>query len=79
LVDQVAGEAPRLVHAIAFLPDEHVALREQISAAIEHLGAVEPSDMRTEIADLLRALVRHRQHGSDLVHEGFVVDLGALD
>lgn len=76
LLNELAEDAPRLVPKIDMLRDEHPVLLEQASAAITAVADREPDDARAIVLDLLVAIARHRQKGSDLVYDAYNVDLG---
>lgn len=83
IIDRVVTDAPRLDVAGQRLRADHEPLREQIAAAINVVRAVDspPSDNDVEviheiILELVVALSRHRQRGSDFVWEAYDVDIG---
>lgn len=77
LLAELTTQAPRLVNQINRVRDEHPVLCGQLDATIASVKANEESDkLRSEIVDLLMAIVRHRQKGADLVYEGYDVDIG---
>lgn len=69
--------APRLANKINKVKDEHPVLITQVANTIE---IARSSDdvvvIRTTILELLGAIARHRQHGADLLYEGYNVDIG---
>jgi hypothetical protein len=83
LYDSALTRAPRLTAAVDRLRREHVELRDTIGgylAVLEHGGTTaDLPAFREEVQVLVGRLVRHRQHGGDLVHEAFQVDLGGSD
>lgn len=77
LFEQIVEERPRLASAVSALRDEHGGFRHDAGAARRSLDVgVDPAVLRAELGDLLARLIRHRQRGSDLVHEAYQVDIG---
>lgn len=80
LYDDIRQSAPRLAPAADRLTQEHVAFQERLDAMLAVLDSGEPIDdlekFREEGTQLIGRLVRHRQHGSDMVFEAYEVDLG---
>ena len=77
LLAQLTQDAPRLANKINRVRDEHPALCQQVADVIAL--AKEPgsaTEIRGRAVQLLVDLVRHRQHGADLVYEGYSVDIG---
>jgi hypothetical protein len=80
LYDEVLSTAPRLGGQIRRLADEHVEIREAIER--EALRASDRSEegpvdlMRDDLGRLMGRIVRHRQHGADLVWEAYNLDIG---
>jgi hypothetical protein len=68
--------APRVANTVALLQAEHVTITERIDALIEKIPTHPPEGVREESLELMRALVLHRQRGSDLVYEAYSTDLG---
>lgn len=77
LLTQLRTDAPRLANKIQNLSDEHPRLTQDIAQVIKETeGATEPGTLRAHVLEALVALVHHRQQGSDLVYEGYSVDIG---
>lgn len=77
LLNQLRTDAPRLVNKIQNMRDEHPRITQDLAQVIvETQGFAEPETLRTHVVEVLLALVRHRQQGSDLVYEGYSVDIG---
>ncbi len=77
LLTEMLAEAPRLANQIASVRDEHPKLRHQIDQIIlDAQGSEDVIDLRSGVLDTLTALARHRQRGSDLVYDGYNVDIG---
>ena len=75
---ELLGQAPRLDRGVRLLTLEHAAIAAALGAlqrAVE-LPGVPAGEVRTRVADLLRALDRHRQRGADLLWEAYQTDLG---
>jgi hypothetical protein len=71
--------APRLSHAVARLTREHAQIRELIDDLLARASGPDANDVdavRDLGMALLGRLIRHRQHGSDLVYEAYAVDVG---
>jgi len=85
LYDEVLRLAPRLSGAVARLREEHPAMREATSELIARLRTADfgPSfpldDTRDALQRLLGQIVKHRQHGADLVWEAYNLDIGGID
>jgi hypothetical protein len=71
--------APRLSNAVARLTREHAQIRDLVEDLLTCASEPEANDVN-RVRDLgtalLGRLVRHRQHGSDLVYEAYAVDIG---
>ncbi|NNF55097.1 MAG: hypothetical protein HKN03_11730 [Acidimicrobiales bacterium] len=77
LLNQLCNDAPRLVNKIQNMRNEHPQLTRDLAQVIaETEGDTEPATVRTHVLEVLLALVHHRQQGSDLVYEGYSVDIG---
>lgn len=77
LLNQLRADAPRLANKIQNVSDAHPRLTEDLAQVIgETEGAVDPATLRAHVLEVLVALVQHRQQGSDLVYEGYSVDIG---
>lgn len=84
IIDRVTADAPRLEAAGRRLANDHEPLRRQVAVAIDAVRAADspPSDEDVEttyeiILELIGALSRHRQRGSDFVWEAYDVDIGS--
>ena len=83
LYEEIMHRAPRLAGKIRRLQDEHPLMDEQIASTLRRLETGEPGtepwpvdDCRDDLQRLLGGIVRHRQHGADLVWEAYNVDIG---
>ncbi len=80
LYRRVLTTAPRLSNAVANLTREH----EQVRSVVDDLLArVDAAETRSDVNRvrgvgivLLGRLIRHRQHGSDLMYEAYESDIG---
>lgn len=86
LLERIKSEAPRLAAPVNGLVDEHKQLRDRVSETVdlarqaaERTDTGAPQQVRQAVTDLMGAIVRHRQAGSDLVYEAYEVDIGAGD
>ena len=78
----ILATAPRLSGAVARLAEDHRALIARVEELIDEVQAldrVDPDMVRILGTALLGRLVRHRQHGADLVFEAYELDLGGED
>ncbi|HZC71729.1 MAG TPA: hypothetical protein VE442_13640 [Jatrophihabitans sp.] len=80
LYGELLGTAPRLQGAVARLTREHALIKDQIEDLIASAGAPDINEgvdhLRELGTALLARLLRHRQHGSDLVFEAYQADIG---
>jgi hypothetical protein len=80
LHDAVLASSPRLSNSIRRLVAEHTVIKGLIDDLLVGVrppvaaGDVDP--VRELGTALLARLVRHRQHGADLIHEAYQVDIG---
>ena len=77
LLDEIVEEAPRLENTVHEFHRQH----ERIAAEIERLRRLleadpDPEEVRSGVASLVTTISRHRQAGSDLVWEAYMVDIG---
>jgi hypothetical protein len=91
LYARVNRSSPRLSHLVDRLIQDHNTLTELISELLTVVGKAAGTFARgdsmlaalDEVRDrgttLIGALVRHRQRGSDLMYEGYSVDIGGQD
>lgn len=77
LLNEMLTQAPRLANRIESVRNEHPDLCRRVDKAILDVrGETDVIDLRAEVLDTLFAIVRHRQSGSDLVYEGYNIDIG---
>jgi hypothetical protein len=83
LFDEVLSQAPRLSHQVDSLRADHVRLMQAIDAALDSARAPDAqghvSHLTEAGSDLLARLTRHRNLGSTMVHEAYLVDIDAAD
>jgi hypothetical protein len=91
LYARVNRSSPRLSHQVERLIQDHHTLTELISELLTVVGkaagtfargdsmVVALDEVRDRGTTLIAALVRHRQRGSDLMYEGYSVDIGGQD
>jgi len=91
LYGRVNRTSPRLGHQVERLTQDHQTLTAMMSDLLTLVGKAAGSfargdSMRDDVDDvrdggtaLIGALVRHRQRGSDLMYEGYSVDIGGQD
>jgi len=80
LYGELLKSAPRLAGAVARLTREHAVITEEIDnllAVAGEPGTDEHVDrVRALGTALLARLLRHRQHGSDLIYEAYQAEIG---
>ena len=83
LYEEIMQRAPRLAGKIKRLHEEHPTIAASIVATLERLESGDPGSdawpidvCRDDLQRLLGQIVRHRQHGADLVWEAYNVDIG---
>jgi len=91
LYGRVTASSPRLTHQVERLTQDHVTLTELMSELLTLVGKAAGSfargdsmlddlyEVRELGTTLIAALVRHRQRGSDLMYEGYTLDIGGQD
>jgi len=81
LYEEMERIAPHLSGKARRLRDEHPLLRASIAAERARLEVALPVEaidpVRDDLQRLLGRIVRHRQHGADLVYEAYAIDIGA--
>jgi hypothetical protein len=81
LYDEMRETAPHLGAKARRLREEHPQITAALAAAVPRLGAP-PADeadvetLRDDLQRLMGQIVRHRQHGADLVWEAYSIDIG---
>jgi hypothetical protein len=84
LFGSVMSRAPRLAGTIDELSRQHRRIRQSVGDALDAVhraadAAEPPAASREAVLDLIEQLMRHRQHGADLVYEAYAVDIGGGD
>ena len=82
LYAEIVEVAPRLSHNVALLRDEHPEMRESVVTLRARLQAEYPpsvEETRDEVQRVLGRLVKHRQHGADLLWEAYSLDTGGAE
>jgi hypothetical protein len=82
LYDEIQQRAPHLSTQVGRLHDEHPAMRTETLELLDRFendpigDAWTVDQARDDIQRLLGRMVRHRQHGADLVWEAYNLDIG---
>lgn len=83
LFDDIRRDAPRLDPALQRLHRAHENLLELIRTVRENIAVAQVEsrveEARRAVATLLGELLLHQEHGGDLLHEAYEVDLGGVD
>jgi hypothetical protein len=83
LYNEMREKSPHLRAKANRLREEHPAITAALEEASSRL-AVPPADeadaegIRDELQRLMGRLVKHRQHGADLVWDAYAIDIGDL-
>ncbi len=78
LLPEIVDRAPRLARAVDQVKQEHRTLlveMDRLQAAAGGAGLGDVETVRRVALDLLQALAAHRQRGSDLIYEAYLVDV----
>jgi hypothetical protein len=85
LYDEILERAPHLAGKVARLKDEHPRIRADAGVEIDRLDAASAAgndrdvdEVRDDLQRFLGKVVRHRQHGADLVWEAYNLDIGGM-
>ena len=80
LYRELLTTAPRLTGAVARLTHEHAVIKDLLDNLMARVSEPDTTTDVDTIRDrgtaLLGRLVRHRQHGSDLIYEAYTADIG---
>jgi hypothetical protein len=83
LYEEIINRAPRLAGKVKKLGEEHPSIASSINDRLARMEgaqagteAWEIDDCRDDLQRLLGLIVRHRQHGADLVWEAYNLDIG---
>lgn len=84
LFEEVTAAAPRLANALELLRAEHMRIRAAITAALDAVRLTPESTPSTDtgreaVLAVLERLMRHRQHGADVVYDAYALDIGSGD
>lgn len=82
LYAEIVEAAPRLSSNVQRLRDEHPEMRASASTLKARLATDREQpvgEARGEVQHLLGRLVKHRQHGADLLWEAYTLDTGGSD
>jgi hypothetical protein len=83
LYDEMRDTSPHLGTKSNRLREEHPAITAALIEASARLAAPPADDadadaVRDELQRLMGRIVRHRQHGADLVWEAYAIDIGDI-
>ena len=83
LYDEMRDTSPHLREKAARLRAEHPAISAALIEGSARLAAPPADDadadaVRDELQGLMGRIVRHRQHGADLVWEAYAIDIGDI-
>jgi hypothetical protein len=83
LYDEVRDTSPHLREKATRLRAEHPAITAALVEGAARLAAPPADDadadaVRDELQRLMGRIVRHRQHGADLVWEAYAIDIGDI-
>lgn len=83
---EIGDHSPRLINAINRVCEEHDRIRQELSSILSHVRRLpahsndeDVETLRDHVMVLVTDLVRHRQHGADLVWEAHAVDIGGWE
>lgn len=83
---EIADHSPRLINAVERMCAEHNRIRQELSSTLAHVRRLpahadddDIETLRDHVTVLVTDLVRHRQHGADLVWEAHAVDIGGWE
>jgi len=82
LYTEIVEAAPRLSGNVQRLRDEHPEMRDAAEALRGRLAEgddISVEETRDEVQRVLGRLVKHRQHGADLLWEAYSLDTGGSD
>jgi hypothetical protein len=83
---EIGEHSPRLINAITRICEEHDRIRRELASTLAHIRRMprranddDVEQLRDHVMELVTDLVRHRQHGADLVWEAHAVDIGGWE
>jgi hypothetical protein len=85
LFEEVTQAAPRLANALERLHTEHLEIRRCLVEALDAVRLITgrttspADDGREAVLTVLDRLMRHRQHGADVVYDAYSIDIGTGD
>lgn len=82
LLDRIVSDAPRLANQVRALKDEHGELSAraaELASLVSSAKAEAAEDVRQTGLALLTTLAHHRQTGSDLLYDAYMLDVGVAD
>lgn len=79
MLPQVEEDAPWLEGRVELLRSEHADLHARTEQLLAHCRDGDVEQVRDEALELLRAISRHRQRGTDLLWDAYMVDISAAD
>jgi hypothetical protein len=79
MLAQVDRDAPWLAGRLQQLRSEHGHLAAAAATLVERCDDADPQQIRDEALALLQQVSRHRQLGTDLLYEAYLVDISAAD
>ena len=79
MLAQVDEDAPWLDGRVEQLRGEHEALLERSGRLLATCQQGAAEDVRDDALELLQAVSRHRQRGTDLLWDAYMVDISAAD
>ena len=82
LYAEIVEAAPRLGGPVKRLRDEHPEMRQatsELRARLQAEGAGGVEETRDDVQRVLGRLVKHRQHGADLLWEAYSLDTGGAE
>lgn len=79
MLAQLDEDAPWLDGRIALLRSEHADLLARTERLLARCRESSAEQVRDEALELLRVISRHRQQGTDLLWDAYMVDISAAD
>jgi hypothetical protein len=79
MLAQVARDAPWLEGRLEQLRSEHEQLLADAEALVACCAEGDPQQIREDAMALLQQVSRHRQLGTDLLYDAYLVDISAAD
>ncbi len=76
LLAEIVDAEPRLAAGVDRMKADHRRIAAELDTLIQIAVSSDSGTLRERVFDLMREMVLHRQHGSDLVYEAFSRDIG---